>query len=51
MDEGDRVEYLGTLPNGPATVIEVGDRDVLIELAGTGRVVCGETDVVPRSAQ
>lgn len=46
MNAGDEVRYVGTLPNGLATVIEVGDQ-LVIDLHGTGHVVCGLDDVQP----
>lgn len=47
MNEGDQVRYVGTLPNGPARVVEVGDGRAIIELEGTGRVECSVDDLQP----
>lgn len=51
MNEGDLVRYVGTLPNGPARVVEVGDGRAIVDLEGTGRVECAVTDLKPWYAE
>lgn len=45
MNEGDQVRYVGTLPNGLARIVEIGDGRAIIDLEGTGRVECAVTDL------
>lgn len=47
MNAGDRVGYVGTLPHGPATVVEVDGDRIVVNLDGIGLVAADVGDVVP----